>query len=98
MHTCEITAWILVLVVAALHGYMIYLRLQLETKLEQKPADKIFYPLRLLTFHHRYCLSPAYPDAQVYRLARHYDRLVPYYYLSFVLIAIAVWLGMQQGC
>lgn len=98
MHICEITAWVLVLATAALHGYMIYLRLQLETKLEQKPADKIFYPLRLLAFHHRYRLNPAYPNEQVYYLARHYDRLVPVYYFSFVLIAIAVWLGMQQGC
>lgn len=88
----------MVLVVAALHGYMIYLRLQLETKLEQKPADKIFYPLRLLAFHHRYHLDPAYPDAQVHRLARHYDRLVPLYYLSFVLVAIAVLLATLAGC
>mgnify|MGYP001547874709 CR=1 FL=1 len=98
MHICEIAAWVLVLAIALLHGYMIYLRLQLEAKLEQKPAYKVFYPLRLLVFHHRYRLNPAYPDGQVYRQARHYDRLVPVYYLSFVLIAIAVGLGMQQGC
>jgi hypothetical protein len=91
----EIIACILV-VCMAFYGYMTWLRTTIDLMIAGKPTrwdDVLLYGrsfFLLFNFHVRYHLHDEYPQKEILKLSRRYDKLIPFFYGSFVVIPVVV--------
>jgi hypothetical protein len=76
------------------YGYINYFRIVIELKKSNKDVtwSNLFLFRSFSVFHVKYNLDAAYPNSEVYKLSKRYDKLVPYYYLSLVAIIVLVFI------
>lgn len=92
MTTDEIIAFLLILSCTIFYGYINYLRIVIELKIDKKNITLInlLFFRRIAFIHSKYSFDSEYPDKNILALSKGYDKLVPWYYISFGLIAALV--------
>jgi hypothetical protein len=76
-----------------MYFYLICLKIKLSIKIEKKDftlKPRLFHYHPRIVFHVKFNFYDSYPDKEILQLSRKYDRLIPIYYLHFVLIAALI--------